>query len=392
MHEPLKPVAVQGNKLKRAGLIGIAAVVVVVGLGATTRIFAKQELTDWTAEQATPTVSAFHPTMDGGQRTLSLPGSVEAWSQAPVFARTNGYLKAWYADIGTQVKAGEVLAEIDTPDVDQQVEAATADLATAQAQLKLADTTARRWDRLVAQDAVSKQDAEQKRSDLAVKRAMANAALANVDRLRTLQGFRRIVAPFDGVVTGRATDVGALIASGNAAARPLFTVADMAKMRIYVHVPQIYSANIKPGMSAKLVLPEYPGRTFEAKLVGTSQSVNDTTGSMLVQLVAENPEGLLKPGSYAQVSFDLPSSGSAVLVPASALLFRPQGMTVALIDGSGRVKLKVVKIARDDGAKVEIASGLSPSDLVVDSPPDALADGDQVRVLDAKDQVANARS
>ncbi|HUD52529.1 efflux RND transporter periplasmic adaptor subunit [Parvibaculum sp.] len=392
MHEPLKPVAVQGHKLKRAGLIGIAAVVVVVGLGATTRIFAKQELTDWTAEQATPTVSAFHPTMDGGQRTLSLPGSVEAWSQAPVFARTNGYLKAWYADIGTQVKAGEVLAEIDTPDVDQQVEAATADLATAQAQLKLADTTARRWDRLVAQDAVSKQDAEQKRSDLAVKRAMANAALANVDRLRTLQGFRRIVAPFDGVVTGRATDVGALIASGNAAARPLFTVADMAKMRIYVHVPQIYSANIKPDMSAKLVLPEYPGRTFEAKLAGTSQSVNDTTGSMLVQLVAENPEGLLKPGSYAQVSFDLPSSGSAVLVPASALLFRPQGMTVALIDGSGRVKLKVIKIARDDGAKVEIASGLSPSDLVVDSPPDALADGDQVRVLDAKDQVANARS
>lgn len=392
MHEPLKPVAVQGNKLKRAGLIGIAAVVVVVGLGATTRIFAKQELADWTADQATPTVSALHPTVDGGQRTLSLPGSVEAWSQAPVFARTNGYLKAWYADIGAQVKAGEVLAEIDTPDVDQQVEAATADLATAQAQLKLADTTARRWDRLVAQDAVSKQDAEQKRSDLAVKRAMANAALANVDRLRTLQGFRRIVAPFDGVVTGRATDVGALIASGNAAARPLFTVADMAKMRIYVHVPQIYSASIKPGMSAALVLPEYPGRTFEAKLVGTSQSVNDTTGSMLVQLVAENPQGLLKPGSYAKVSFGLPNSGSAVLVPASALLFRPQGMTVALIDGSGRVKLKVVKIARDDGAKVEIASGLSPSDLIVDSPPDALADGDQVRVLDAKDQVANARS
>jgi RND family efflux transporter MFP subunit len=358
----------------------------------TTRLFAKQELKSWTAEQAMPTVSAIHPSRDRDARDLSLPGSVEAWSQAPVYARTNGYLKGWYVDIGASVKSGELLAEIDTPDVDQQVAAATANLATARAQLSLADSTAKRWDRLVAQDAVSKQEADEKRGDLAVRRAMASAALADVDRLRTLQSFRRIVAPFDGVVTSRSTDVGALIVSGNAAARPLFTVADTKKMRVYVRVPQSYSANIKSGMAAKLALPEYPGRSFDAKLVNTSDAVTDGSGTMLVQLMVDNAEGLLKPGAYAQVSFALPSEGDGVLVPSSALVFRKDGLTVAVVDGSGHVTLKPVKIARDFGAKVEIASGLSANDLIVDSPPDSLAEGDQVHVLQAKDQNTNARS
>ncbi|HEY4345532.1 MAG TPA: efflux RND transporter periplasmic adaptor subunit [Parvibaculum sp.] len=392
MREPSKPFAQDNAKLKRAGIVGIAIAVVVVGAGMTTRLFAKQELKSWTAEQAMPTVSAIHPARDGDARDLSLPGSVEAWSQAPVYARTNGYLKGWYVDIGAPVKSGELLAEIDTPDVDQQVAAATANLATARAQLALADSTAKRWDRLVAQDAVSKQEADEKRGDLAVRRAMASAALADVDRLRTLQSFRRIVAPFDGVVTSRSTDVGALIVSGNAAARPLFTVADTKKMRVYVRVPQSYSANIKAGMSAKLVLPEYPGRSFDAKLISTSDAVTDGSGTMLVQLMVDNAEGLLKPGAYAQVSFSLPSEGDGVLVPSSALVFRKNGLTVAVVDGDGHVKLKPVKIARDFGANVEIASGLSATDLIVDSPPDSLADGDQVHVLQAKDQSSNARS
>ncbi|KAB7738457.1 efflux RND transporter periplasmic adaptor subunit [Parvibaculum sedimenti] len=383
MHEPVKLAARDSRKLRRAGLIGIAVVVVVVGAGMMTRLFAKQELKSWTAEQAMPTVSVLRPSVDGAQRPLSLPASIEAWSQAPVYARTNGYLKAWYADIGTPVKAGQVLAEIDTPDVDLQVAAATANLATAQAQLRLAETTAQRWGRLVAQDAVSKQDAETKRSDLAVRRAMANAAQADVDRLRTLQSFRRIVAPFDGVVTSRSTDIGALIVSGTAAARPLFTVADAKKMRVYVHVPQNFSADIKAGITATLVLPEYPDRKFQATLLNTSQSLSDTTGSMLVQLVVDNSDGLLKPGAYTQVTFSLPNTGSSVLVPASALMFRPQGMTVAVVDGDGRVRLRVVKIARDFGSKVEIATGLSMNDRIVDSPPDALADGDQVHILDS---------
>jgi RND family efflux transporter MFP subunit len=392
MREPSKPVAQDNAKLKRAGIIGIAIAVVIVGAGMTTRLFAKQELKSWTAEQAMPTVSAIHPARDGDARDLSLPGSVEAWSQAPVYARTDGYLKGWYVDIGAPVTSGELLAEIDTPDVDQQVAAATANLATARAQLALADSTAKRWDRLVAQDAVSKQEADEKRGDLAVRRAMASAALADVDRLRTLQSFRRIVAPFDGVVTSRSTDVGALIVSGNAAARPLFTVADTKKMRVYVRVPQSYSASIKAGMSAKLVLPEYPGRSFDAKLISTSDAVTDGSGTMLVQLMVDNAEGLLKPGAYAQVSFSLPSEGNAVLVPSSALVFRKDGLTVAVLGKDNRVTLKQVKIARDFGANVEIASGLSANDLIVDSPPDSLADGDEVHVLQAKDQSSNARS
>ncbi len=392
MHEPVKLTARDSRNLKRAGLIGIAVVVVVAGAGMTTRLFARQELKSWTADQAMPTVSVLRPSVDGAQRPLSLPASIEAWSQAPVYARTNGYLKAWYADIGTPVKAGQVLAEIDTPDVDLQVAAATANLATAQAQLRLAETTAERWSRLVAQDAVSKQDAETKRSDLAVRRAMANAAQADVDRLRTLQSFRRIVAPFDGVVTSRSTDIGALIVAGTAAARPLFTVADVKKMRVYVHVPQNFSADIGTGITATLVLPEYPDRKFQATLLNTSQSMSDTTGAMLVQLVVDNSDGLLKPGAYTQVTFSLPNTGSSVLVPASALMFRPQGMTVAVVDGDGRVKLRVVNIARDFGAKVEIATGLTVNDRIVDSPPDALADGDQVHILDSGDQSSHAKS
>lgn len=389
MREPSK--VPDDRKLKRAGMIGLGIAVVLAGAGLTTRLLAKQELKTWSNEQAIPTVSIVRPQTDKATRNLSLPASIEAWAQAPVYARTNGYLKAWYADIGAHVKSGEVLAEIDTPDVDQQVAAATANLATAEAQLKLAESTARRWDKLVAQDAVSKQEADEKRGDLAVKRAMASAARADVDRLRTLQGFRRIVAPFDGVVTSRATDVGALIVSGTAAARPLFTVADMRKMRIYVNVPQIYSADVEPGMTANLAVPEYPGRKFEAKLVSTSNAVSDTSGTMLVQLEADNKDGLLKPGAYAQVTFDLPVATAAVRVPASALIFRKNGVRIATVDQAGKVTLHAVRIGEDFGASVEIATGLSASDLVVDSPPDALDDGDRVHTLMPKEKVANAR-
>jgi RND family efflux transporter MFP subunit len=392
MPEPLQPLVRNNRRLKRAGLIAIAIVVVVVAAGTTTRLFARQELKNWTAEQATPTVSVLHPSKDGATRALSLPGTVDAWSEAPVFARTNGYLKAWYADIGAQVKAGQVLAEIDTPDVDQQVAAANANLATAKAQLNLAERTARRWQKLVAQDVVSKQNAEEKQNDYAVRRAMASAAEAEVERLRTLQDFRRIVAPFDGVVTSRSTDVGALIVSGNAAARPLFTVADIRKMRVYVRVPQSYVADIVPGMTAKLSVPEYSGRTFEAKLVSTSQAVNDASGSMLVQLVVDNEREELKPGSYAQVAFVLPSPPSSVRIPASALLFRSEGTSVALVDGGGRVTIRPITIAQDYGAEVAVASGLSVNDLVVDSPPDSLASGDRVRLLQNKAQGSAARS
>jgi RND family efflux transporter MFP subunit len=386
MHEPLKPLKRDDRKLRRAGVIGVAAALVIVGAGVTTRLLARQELKSWTADQAMPTVAVLHPSSDGDARSLSLPGTMEAWAQAPVYARTNGYLKAWYVDIGAQVKAGQMLAEIDTPDVDQQVAAATANLATAKAQLSLAASTAARWNKLVARSVVSKQAAEEKQNDFAVRRAMASAAQAEVDRLRTLQNFRRIVAPFDGVVTSRSTDIGALIVSGNAAAQPLFTVADTQKIRIYVQVPQNYIGAVTPGMTAKLSVPEYPDRTFDAKLIGAAGAVNDASGSMLVQFEADNGEGMLKPGGFAHVAFDLPAARSTVRVPASALLFRSTGTAVAVIGPDHRVTIRPITIAQDFGAQVSVASGLTDSDLVVDSPPDSLASGDEVRVLDKKAQ------
>ena len=383
------------RRLKRAGLIagGIAALVVAAGL--TTRLLAVQELKTLSAAQAVPTVSVLHPTSAANGRTVALPGTVEAWSQAPVYARTNGYLKAWYVDIGTPVQAGQLLAEIDAPDVDQQVQAAIANLATAEANLKLAETTAARWQKLVAQEAVSRQAADEKMGDLAVKRATVNSVKADLDRLRTLQGFRRLVAPFDGVITSRNTDVGALIAAGNGSGGngsggPLFTVADIRKLRVYVRVPQSYSTDIGTGLKARLSVPEYPGRTFEAEFLNMSGAVAAGTGTMLVQLVLDNADGALKPGAYAQVSFALPASATAVRIPASALLFRKEGMLIATVNGTGEVAIRPVAVTRDFGAEVEIATGLATSELVIDSPPEALVDGDKVHILEQKAAPATA--
>ncbi len=289
------------------------------------------------------------------------------------------------------MKAGQLLAEIDTPDVDQQVAAANANLITAKAQRALAETTAKRWNKLVEKEAVSQQAADQKQSDYAVRRAMESASQAEVDGLRTLQDFRRIVAPFDGIVTSRSTDIGALIVAGNGAARPLFTVADTKKMRVYVQVPQNYSAAIVPGMEAKLSVPEFPDRTFDAKLIGAAGAVSATSGSMLVQFEADNGQGLLKPGAFVQVSFILPAAQASVRVPASALLFRSEGTAVAIVGPDRRVTIRPVTIAQDFGAQVSIASGLTATDLVVDSPPDSLSTGDEVRLLDKKAQDTDSR-
>ena len=389
MRESSPPPQIETRALKRTGIIALAIALLIIAGGVTTRILARQEVKTWTREQSIPTVATIHPTVPDSKRPVSLPGSIEAWAQAPVYARTNGYLKDWSVDIGTPVKAGQVLATIDTPEVDQQVQAATANMATAEAQLKLAESTAARWDRMVAQDAVSKQEAEEKRGELEVRRAMASAVRAEMDRLRTLQNFRKIVAPFDGVVTSRSTDIGALIVSGNAA-RPLFTVADTKKMRIYVRVPQSYVGDIKPGLTATLSVPEYPGRVFDVKLLNTSEAVSDTTGTMLVQFVANNVDGALKPGAYASVDLAIPGAASAVRVPTSALLFRREGTMIALLDSNSHVKLKPITIAQDFGPEIEVATGLSANDTVVDSPPESLEEGDQVRMLQTSKQPGNA--
>ncbi|MGR4862804.1 efflux RND transporter periplasmic adaptor subunit [Caulobacter sp. LARHSG274] len=369
------------RRLRRAGLVIGAALLVVLGAGTATRLAARQDLAAATRDNATPSVNVVRPA--GGEAgALVLPGRLQAWAQAPVYARTDGYLRRWYADIGTPVKAGQVLAEIDAPEVDQQLAAANAALATAQAQRDLSAVTAARWERLVELNAVSRQAADERRGDLAAREAMRNEAQANVQRLRALTGFRRIVAPFDGVVTSRDVDVGALIAAGDGRATPLFTVADTRKLRLYVSVPQSLAAGIRPGLTARFTTPDQPDQVFEAQLVRSADAVDAQSGAMLVQLVFDNSAGRLKPGAYAQVTLDLqgPGAGAAPLrVPSSALLFRKEGTAVAVVGPGDRVQVRPVRIARDFGASLELAGGIGAADWVVNNPPDSIADGDLVR-------------
>lgn len=382
--------------LGAAGLIaaGVFTVVLVVGVGV--RLASREALAHASAEAAIPTVQVVQP---GGVASdgVVLPGRLQAWADAPVYARTNGYLRRWYVDIGDHVKSGQVLADIDTPEVDQQLAAAKAALATAEANRALAETTSTRWDKLLKDKAVSQQEADERRGDLAAKVAMKNEALANVARLKALTGFQRIVAPFDGVVTARNTDIGALIVAGDARATPLFTVSDNKRMRLYVSVPQSYAADFRPGLTAHFTVPDHPKQTFTATLVRTADAVNTQSGSMLIQLVYENTAGALKPGAYAQVTLDrpLPKTPGAVQtadvrIPASALLFRHEGTAVAVVDQSGHVSIHPIQIIRDYGAELAIGSGVNPGDLVIDSPSDAVADGDKVKPVLAKTTRAHA--
>ena len=363
-------------KLVGVAAVSVAALVVVAGLLA--RVHADQALKTWTHDQAVPTV-ALAKVSGAGERELVLPGDVQAFYNAPIHARTSGYLKRWYVDIGSPVKAGQLLAEIDTPDLDQQVLQARANLATAQANQRLSATTAKRWEGLVAQDAVSRQEADEKAGDLAARTSAVNAATADLNRLLALESFKRIVAPFDGVVTSRNTDIGALISVGGAADTALFTVADQHRLRIYVSVPQSYSALIKHGQTAKLTVPEYPGQTFTAAVINDAQAVG-TNGALLVELQLDNASGLLKPGSYAQVTFGLATAATTTQVPATAVLFRHDGPMVAVVGPDNRVKIRPIKISRDLGTQVEVGAGVAASDKVIDNPPEALVDGDSVKV------------
>jgi len=377
------PVTVDRRRLKRVGIgVGIAALVV-VAVGVGSRIQSDHRLASVAADNAVPSVSLIAVKTAAGGGALVLPGNVQAYNSAPLYARTNGYVRRWLVDIGDQVRAGQTMAIIDAPDLDQQLAQARADYQTALANQQLAKTTATRWDALLAKDAVSRQEADEKRGDLAAKSALANAARANVARLTALQGFTRIEAPFAGVVTSRAAQIGALIVAGNAASTPLFTVSDVHRMRIYVRVPQSYSARIHPGMHAVLTVPEYPGRGFDTVLARSADAVDAASGTMLVELQADNGDRALKPGAYAQVKFPLAAAAGAVRIPASALIVRDDGTSVALVDPAGRVVIRPVKVARDDGSTVEIGSGLNGGERIIDMPPDAIAPGDRVRVAKA---------
>jgi RND family efflux transporter MFP subunit len=370
-------------RLKLIGIIAGAVAVTIVVVGVLSRVWASHTVETWTDANSLPVVSVINLNTGNKARNLQLPGTVQAFNSAPIYARVSGYLKKWDADIGTKVKAGQVLAIIDVPDQDQQLAQAKADLGTANANRSLSAKTATRWNALAKEGAVAPQDVDEKNGDLAAKSAAVASAMANVDRLAALEAFKKITAPFDGVVTSRGVDIGSLITVGTPGATPLFTVADDSKVRIYVHVPQNYSAQIAPGIKATFTVPEFPGRSFPATLIATAQAVDAQSGTVLMQLQADNPKHALKAGDYAQVLFDLPASTNVIRLPASALIFNDNGTAVAVLGPKNRVEIKPVSIVRDLGTAVEIASNLSRNERVIDNPPDSLRQGDEVRIASA---------
>ena len=367
-------------RLKFWGVVALFVAGAIAVGGTAIRLYNERAAATWAQDQDVRTVRLIK--LSGVKNgALILPGDVQAWNNAPIYARVSGYLKKWYVDIGTPVKAGQLLAELETPDLDGQVAQGKADLGTAIANQKLSAVTAERWDALLKQGAVARQDADAKDSDLAAKTAMVASARANLDHLMAMESFKRLVAPFDGVVTTRSVDVGALVLVGTPGATPLFTVSDQNRLRIYVRVPQTDAGAVQPGMKAAFTVPEMPGRDFTATLAASANAVASASGTQLLQFQAGNSQGLIKPGDYAEVHFSIPAANGSVHVPATALMFRDEGPMVATVDGSNHVKMKVIAIRRDLGASVEVGAGLTVTDRVIDNPPDAIRDGDPVKVV-----------
>jgi RND family efflux transporter MFP subunit len=369
--------------LRVAAVVVVVAAAAVVVFGVVSRTSNAARLQERATEQSVPTVVLIRPGRSAPGGNLDLPGRLEAYSRAPIYARISGYLKSWKVDIGAPVKAGQLLAEIETPDLDQQLLQAKADLASTRANASLAGSTAKRWQSLVAADAVSRQEADEKAGDLVTKQAIVSASQANVNRYLAMKAFTRIVAPFDGTVTSRTTDVGALINAGGGAGQELFVVSDTRRLRVYVGIPQNFVSVIRRGTGARISVPEHPGRFYQATVESTSQAVNAASGSMLVQLVVDNAQAELLPGGYASVSFELPRDVATLNIPPGALIFGKAGPRVATVGADDKVVLKAVTIARDLGKVIELASGLGPDDRIIESPPDSIADGDPVRIAKA---------
>ncbi len=365
--------------LRIVGLIALVGAVAIAAFGVISRQDSDTKLAKWTDAQAVPSVTVIQAKRGEKDQEIVLPGDIQAWNQAPLYARVSGYLKSWSEDIGARVSAGEVLGTIEAPDLDQQLDQARARFASVQADAKLANLTSKRWKSLLSSNSVSQQTADEKGGDAEAKASLVEAAAADVKRLEALEGFKRLVAPFDGVVTGRNTDIGDLINVGTGG-RALFTVSDIHEVRIYVHVPQAYAAELRPGMEANLNLAQYPGQTFHAKLLTTSNAISEESRTVLVQLVADNPDGKLWPGSYVEVHFKLPTDANILTLPTSSLLFREHGMEVATVGSEDKVVLKPIKIGRDLGTEVEVTSGILTSDNIIDSPSDSLEAGTVVKV------------
>ena len=366
--------------LKRWGKIAVIAAVAIAVLGIGWRMYKNYNTAAWTDAQAVPTVQIIKLKGAKTGSTLTLPGDVQAFTSAPIYAQVSGYVKKWYVDIGGQVKKGQLLAELDVPNIAGQAQQARANLVNAQAAQKLSEATARRYDALFAQGAVARQTKDEADADLAAKNAAVAAARAGLYSVSSQENFRRLIAPFDGVVTSRAVDVGALVTVGTPASTPLFTVSDQSKLRIYVRVPQNYASYIRPGMDVTFSVPQNPGRVLHARLMANAGAVASSTGTVLVQFGLDNRDNILQPGAYAEVKFPLPAGANGIRLPSTALMFRDEGMQVAIVDKTGHVKLKTVVIARDMGATVDVSGGLSPKDRIIDNPADALRDGDEVKI------------
>jgi RND family efflux transporter MFP subunit len=369
------------RKLLLVGVIAVVIAGLVAAGGIISRANTNRKLVQWTNQQAVPTVALAQLKQGDQYQSLRLPGTIQAYRKAAIYARVSGYLKSWQLDIGAHVQPGQVLAVIDTPDLDQQLAQAKATLASAQANAQLAAVTAQRWDFLVKRQVVSQQTADNATSDATAKKAVADAAQANVGQLEAMESFKTVVAPFDGVVTARNTDIGALISAGNGAGQQLFEVSDMDTVRIYVQVPQAFTAELHPGLKATFEVPQYPGQQFDAKLVTTSNAVDMSSRSMLVELQADNSAGKFSPGTYCQVQFQLPGDPNLVQVPATSLISGDHGTQVAVLGDGDKVVMKPIQIGRDFGDSVEVTAGLTASDRVIDSPPETLQAGDQVQLV-----------
>ena len=368
------------KKIRRYAWIALIVAIALGVWGEISRVLARSELVKQNTDAAIPTVTTTTAEPSGAGEELVLPGAVQAFMEAPIYARTNGYLKSWNTDIGTQVTKGQLLAQIETPEVDQQLSQSLADLATARANENLSKSTNVRWQGLLATQSVSKQDADEKEGDAAAKTAASDSAAANVARLRDLESFKRVVAPFTGVITARNTDVGALINAGQSTGTELFRIADTHKLRIYVRVPEPFAAATTPGLEAQLRFVEHPNRMFSAKTVRTSNSLDPALRTLQVELELDNAKGEIFPGAYAEVHFKLPPSAATLRLPANTVLFRSAGLQVATLDSQQRVKLKSIVQGRDFGNTIEVLSGLDPHEIVVLNPPDSIADGVQVRI------------
>jgi RND family efflux transporter MFP subunit len=374
------PAAAPLPKLGRYGTGLAVAVVLLAVLGVASRVLDRTALARDTAAGAIPVVAVRKPDHSPAAEALTLPGSVQAFVEAPIYARTDGYLHAWYADIGTHVNKGELLAEIDTPEIDQQLSQANADLAMAVANAELARTTNERWKDLLKTNSVSQQDADSKAGDAAAKQAAADSARANVARLRELESFKRVVAPFDGVVTQRNTDIGALISAGQNSGTALFRVADTRRLRVYVQVPEPYARETTPGIEASVAFASQPGKAFPARVVRTASALDPALRTLQVELQLDNASGALLPGAYAEVTFMIHGSATTPRVPANALLFRSEGMQIAVVGADHHVRLHTIVPGRDFGRYLEVLSGIGPDDDIVVNPPDSLFDGAEVRL------------